>query len=106
MMKLRILTGGVIAAGLALQAAAGLAAGESKLQAASGTVVAVTEGSKTIVIQSTLEGKPWIVGAEVADDTEFEGKAKELKDLKPGDTVTMRWVRQEHGALARSITVR
>ncbi len=95
-----------MAAGLALQAAAGLAAGEGKVQAASGTVVAVTEGSKTIVIQSTLEGKPWIVGAEVADDTKFAGKAKELKDLKPGDTVTMQWVRQEHGALARSITVR
>ncbi len=102
----RTLLGVGVAVALALNSAAALAAADGRVQAASGTVVAITEGSRTIVIQSTLEGKPWIVGAEVTDDTKFAGKAKELKDLKPGDMVTMQWVRQEHGDLARSITVR
>lgn len=99
---------GVVAvvAVLMLQGAAALAAEEGRVQAASGTVVAVTEGSKTLVIESTLDGKPWIVGAEVTDSTKFGGKAKGLKDLKPGDKVTMQWVRREHGDVARSITLR
>lgn len=105
-MQWRLLRVGVVVAVLVLQGGAALAAEEAKVQAASGTVVAVTEGAKTIVIQSTLDGKPWIIGAEVADDTKFEGKAKGLKDVKPGDRVTMQWVRQEHGDVARSVTVR
>ena len=91
---------------LALQGAAALAAKEGVVQAATGTVVAVTEASKTIVIESKLGGKPWIVGAEVAGDTKFEGKAKGLKDVKPGDTVTSQFVVGEQGALARSVAVR
>ena len=57
-------------------------------------------------MRSTLAGKPWIIGAEVADETKFEGKAKGLMDLKPGDTVTLQWVRREHGDVARSVTLR
>jgi hypothetical protein len=91
---------------LALQGAAALAAEEARVHAASGTVVAVMEASKTIVIESKLDGKPWIIGAEVADDTKFAGKAKGLKDLKPGDRVTMQWVRREQGDVARSIALR
>jgi hypothetical protein len=91
---------------LALQGAAALAAEAERVQGASGTVVAVTEASKTIVIESRLDGKPWIVGAEVADDTKFAGKAKGLKDLKPGDKITMQWVRREQGDVARSVTLR
>jgi len=83
-----------------------LAAKEGSVQAASGTVVAVTEGAKTVVIESTLDGKPWIVGARVADDTKFEGRAKGLTDLKPGDRVKVQWVVQADGALARKITAR
>lgn len=91
---------------LALQGTAALAAQEGVVQAATGTVVAVTEASKTLVIESSLGGKPWIVGAEVADNTKFEGKAKGLKDLKAGDKVTIRFVVGEHGAVARSVTTR
>ncbi|HEY7677757.1 MAG TPA: hypothetical protein VIG69_11835 [Candidatus Methylomirabilis sp.] len=91
---------------LALQGAAALAAEEARVHAASGTVVAVMEASKTIVIESKLDGKPWIIGAEVADDTKFAGKAKGLKDLKPGDRVTMQWVRREQGDVVRSIALR
>ncbi len=105
-MKRTFLGVGLIVAALALQGAAAAAAEEGRVQAASGTVVAVTEGSRTIVIESKLDGKPWIVGAEVTDNTKFGGKAKGLKDIKPGDTVTMQWVRQEHGDVARSVTVR
>ena len=105
-MERQVVGVGALVAVLALQGAAALAAGEGKVQGASGTVVAVTEGSKTIVMQSTLEGKSWIVGAEVTDSTKFAGKAKALKDIKPGDKVTMQWIRQEHGDVARSISAR
>ncbi len=97
---------GLIAALLMLQGAAALAANEGRVEGTSGTVVAVTEGTKTVVIQSTLKGKPWIVGAVVTDSTKFGGKAKALKDIKAGDKVTMQWVRQAEGDIARSITLR
>lgn len=105
-MKPKLLIAGVVAAALALPGAGALAAEGGRVQTASGTVVAVTEGSKTIVIQSTLGGQPWIIGTEVTDDTTFAGRAKGLRDVKPGDSVTLRWVRQEQGGVARSITVR
>lgn len=105
-MKQKLLIAGVVVAALALQGAVALAAEGGRVQTASGTVVAVTEGSKTIVIQSTLGGQPWIIGAEVTDDPTFAGKAKALRDVKSGDQVTMQWVRQEQGDVARSITVR
>ncbi len=63
-------------AAMAFPAGMGLSAGEEGVQAASGMVVAVTEASKTIVVESTLGGKPWIIGAEVTDQTRFGGKAK------------------------------
>ncbi len=47
------LTVGVIVAAPGLHSTAALATGDGKVQAASGTVVAVTEGSRTIVMQST-----------------------------------------------------
>ena len=53
-----------------------------------------------ILMRFTLGGKPWIIGAEVADDMKCEGKAKGLVDLKPGDTVTLPWVRREQGDVA------
>ena len=97
---------GMVLVALAFQGAAALAAEEGKAQAASGTVVAVTEGSRTIVMESKLGGKAWIVGAEVTDKTKFSGKAKGLKDVKPGDKITMQFVRAEHGDVARAIAVR
>lgn len=43
---------------------------------------------------------------EIGNDTKFEGKGQGLKDVKPGDTVTLRWVRQEQGDQAISVAAR
>lgn len=104
----RTLVFGVVAfiAALALLGKPALAARVGSVQSASGTVVAVTEGSRTLVVQSTLDGQPWIVGAKVGDDTQFTGKAKGLVELKPGDRVTVQFVVQDDGAQAQKIVVR
>lgn len=93
---------------LALLFAAGYSwgAGERGVQAASGTVTAVTEGSKTIVVESQLDGKAWIIGAEATDQTKFGGKAKTLADVKPRDKMMIRWVREENRLVVQSVTVR
>ena len=96
----------VVVGVLALSGRGALGAEEARVQAASGTVVAVTPASKTIVVEATLGGQPWIIGAEVTDQTKFEGKAKRLGDVKPRDKVTLRWVREEHRLAVRSVTVR
>ncbi len=90
----------VVPAGMALSAA------EERVQATSETGLAVTEGSKTIVVQSTLGGKPWIIGTGVTDQTTLRAQAKGLQDVKPGETVTIRRVREENGLTARSVWLR
>lgn len=77
------------------------------LYAATGTVVAVTPESNTLVIQSTLkDDTTWIVGALVTDQTTFAGRAKALQDVRPGDRVNLEWVREEGGDIARSILLK
>lgn len=95
-----------IVAAMACPAGMALSAGEKGVQAASGTVVAVTEASKTIVVESTLGGKPWIIGVEVTDQTRFGGKAKGLQDVRAGARVTIQWVREENRLTARSVALR
>ena len=101
----KVLGVAAIVAAMALPAGMALSAGEERVQAASGTVVAVTEGSKTIVVESTLGGKLWIIGAEVTDQTRFGGKAKRLQDVRPGGKVTIQWIREENRLTARSVTL-
>lgn len=79
---------------------------EGTVKSASGTVVAATEASKTLVVRSTLGGKPWIIGAEVTDRTRFAGRAKSLADIKTGDVVRIEWVREENRLVVRSVKVR
>lgn len=95
-----------IAAPMQVLAGMALSAGEGRVHATSGRVLAIAEGSKTIVAQSRLGGKPWIIGTEVTDQTRFGAQAKTLQDVKPGDTGTIRWVREESGLTARSVTLR
>jgi len=95
-----------IVAAMALPAGMALSAGEEGVQVASGTAVAVTEASKTIVVESTLGGKPWIIGAEVTDRTRFGGKARGLQDVRAGARVTIQWVREENRLAVRSVTLR
>ncbi len=95
-----------IVAAMALLAEMDLSAAEERVQVASGTVVAVTEASKTIVVESMLGGKPWIIGAEVTGQTRFGGKAKGLQDVRAGARVTIEWVRGENRLTIRSVTLR
>lgn len=102
----KVLGVAAIVVAMALPAKMALSTGEDRVQAASGTVVAVTEASKTIVVESTLGGKPWIIGGEVTDRTRFEGKAKKLQDLKAGGKVTIQWVREDNRLAVRTVTLR
>jgi len=97
---------GMMLLALALAGGTALAAEEAKVQAASGTVVDVVEGSQTIVVESTLDGKPWTIGARATDQTKFGGKAKNLRDVKAGDRVTIQFAVGETGAVLRSLTAR
>jgi Cu/Ag efflux protein CusF len=83
--------------------------GEAKaaIRAASGTVTAVTPESGTVVVESTLGGKPWILGVEVPEGAAITagGKTKKLEELKTGDRVRLRWIREENRLVAESISV-
>ncbi len=100
------LNAGMMILAFFLAGGAGWSTEERRIQAASGTVTAVAEGSRTIVVESQLDGKSWVIGAEATDQTKFEGKAKTLADVKPGDRVTIRWVREENRLVVQSVTVR
>lgn len=124
----RALGVGMMVGVMMLVAGSAWGAQQERVQGASGQLVAVTvdqktllveeqvgtaiiaaemmERTSTIVIDSKLKGQPWTIGAVVTNKTKFGGKAKSLADLKPGDKVTLRWVRHPHGDVARSITVR
>ncbi len=90
-------------------AAQDVAKGESKtaVRATTGTVMAVTAESRTVVVEATLAGKPWILGVEVpkgATITTGRG-ARKLEDLKAGERVRLRWVREENRLVAETISV-
>lgn len=91
---------------LVLGAGGAWSAEGERVQTASGTVVAVTPASRTIVVESKLDGKPWTVGAQATDKTKFTGKAKALTDVKAGDKVTIQFAVGESGAVLRSLTAR
>lgn len=101
----KLLGVGLVVVGVAVWCGAALAAEEEAVRAAHGTVLAVTPASKTIVVESSLSGQPWIIGVEVTDQTRFEGKAKDLADVKAGDKVTIQWIREGDRWVGRSITV-
>ena len=83
--------------------------GEAKAaeRAATGTVLAVTPESRTLVVESRLGGQPWILGVEVPERLAVtaEGKTRKLEDLKAGDRVRLRWNREENRLVAESIAV-
>jgi len=95
------------AAGMAMAAQDG-AKGEAKAaRAATGIVTAVTPESRTLVVESALGGKPWILGVEVTEGGVIAagGKTGKLEDLKTGDQVRLRWIREENRLVAESISV-
>lgn len=72
-----------------------------------GKVVAVELGSKTIVMSTTVGKSVMTVGAEVPDKASITaGKAaKRLADIKVGDKIRMRWVREEDKLIVQSIAI-
>ncbi len=72
-----------------------------------GKVVAVELGSKTIVMSTTAGKSVMTVGAEVPDKASITaGKAtKRLADIKVGDKVRMKWVREEDKLVVQSIAI-
>lgn len=105
---------GVASAIFFLAAASAMAAqdvgkGEMKAgeRAATGTVLAVTPESRTLVVESRLGGQPWILGVEVPEGLAVtaEGKTRKLDDLKAGDRVRLRWNREENRLVAESIAM-
>ncbi len=72
-----------------------------------GKVVAVELGSKTIVMDTTVGKSVMTVGAEVPDKASITAGnvAKKLSDIKVGDKIRMRYVREEDKLVVQSIAI-
>ena len=81
--------------------------GEARGADCAGTVTAVTPESRIVVVESRLGGKSWILGVEVPEGvTIVTAKGgKKLEEIKTGDRVRLRWIREENRLVAESITV-
>lgn len=94
----------VVSPGVAAQAEGG---GEAKEggRVATGTVTAVTPGSRTLVVESRLGDKPWTLGVEVPKGLAVTAgeKTKKLEDLRTGERVRLRWNREKDRLVAESI---
>ncbi len=107
--EIRILAASILFLIAASATAAESAKGEAKDagRVATGTVAAVTAATRTLVVESTLGGQPWILGVVVPDGlaVTIGGKAKQLEDLKAGERVRLRWIREQDRLVAESIEV-
>jgi len=72
-----------------------------------GKVVAVEPGSRMIVVDAAVGTGIMTIGAEVPDKAVITaGKAaKNLSDIKAGDTVKMKYVREENRLIVHSIVI-
>ena len=95
------------AAGMAMAAQDGPKGERKAARAATGTVIAVTPESRTVVVESTLGGKSWILGVEVPEGASVVTAkgGKKLEEIKTGDRVRLRWIREENRLVADSISV-
>ena len=104
-------TGRLITAAVAVLVILGLtgggALGEEEVRDMVGKVVAVEPGSKTIVMEATVGKSIMTVGAEVPDAARITaGKAaKKLADIKVGDKIRMKWLREENKLVVQSIAI-
>lgn len=97
------------AAGLVILALlAGGALAKEAVRDMVGKVVAVVPGSRTIVMEAPLGKSVLTVGAEVPDKVSImAGKVtKSFSDIKVGDTIRMRWVREADKLVVQSITIK
>lgn len=96
------------AAGLViLELLAGGALAKEAVRDMVGKVVAVVPGSRTIVMEAPIGKTTMTVGAEVPDKVSITaGKAaKSLSDIKVGDKIRLRWVREEDKLVVQSIAI-
>ena len=72
-----------------------------------GKVIAVELGSKTIVMEAPVGKSIMTVGAEVPDKASITaGKVtKKLSDIKVGDKIRMKYVREEDKLVVQSIAI-
>ena len=72
---------------------------------ATGSVIAVTPATRTLVVESQLDDHPWILGLEVPESLAITvgGKTKKLEDLRTGERVRLRWIREQDRLVAESI---
>jgi hypothetical protein len=93
---------------LVLGLLAGTALAKGEVRDMVGTVVALESGSRTIVMEAPLGTRVLTVGAEVPEKASITaGKvAKSFSDLTVGDTIKMRWVREEDKLVIQSIATR
>lgn len=98
-----VASAGLVMLGLAVGGA--LAKGEVRDMV--GKVVAVELGSKTIVMDTTVGKSVVTVGAEVPDKASITAGnvAKKLSDIKVGDKIRMRYVREEDKLVVQSIAI-
>ncbi len=103
--------GRVITAAVAVLVIPGLTAGgalgKGEVRDMVGKVVAVEPAAKTIVMETTVGKSIMTVGAEVPDKASITaGKAsKTLADVKVGDKIRMKWVREENKLVVQSIAI-
>ena len=98
----------VAAAGLVmLGTTVGGAFAKGEIRDMVGKVVAVELGSKTIVMDATVGKSVMTVGAEVPDKASITAGnvAKKLSDIKVGDKIRMRYVREEDKLVVQSIAI-
>ena len=104
-------TGLLITAAVAVLVILGLTAGgalgKGEVRDMVGKVVAVEPGSKTIVMETTVGKSVMTVGAEVPDTASITaGKAaKKLADIKVGDKIRMKWLREDNKLVVQSIAI-
>lgn len=87
---------------------AGAASGAVEKWGDTGTVIAVTESSRTIVVEIPRGGDEKLtVGAELASDAVLRAgeKAIGLSDIHTGDRVRLEWSCGEQGCTAHKIVV-
>lgn len=72
-----------------------------------GKVAAVTESSRTIVVEIPRGKDSLTVGAEVLPDAVLraDGRTIGLSEIKAGDRVRIEWSRGERGDIAHKINV-
>ena len=97
----------VVAAAIVLLVVSPAMAAQEGGRVATGTITTVTSATRTLVVESRLGEKPWILGVEVPERlaTTIGGKTKKLEDLRTGERVRLRWIREKDRLVAESIEV-